>query len=86
MKQSNKEKTDEILEELKIDECVYPFTKFRVKEACKIAIQLTQSKIIQIIDKRIEELNDFRKYCHIYESWICDFNLEELESLKKEVK
>jgi DNA-binding transcriptional regulator GbsR (MarR family) len=53
------------------------------------AIQLTQSKIIQIIDKRIEELKKLRKVSEEkrYSELVIRYDelLEELESLKKEV-
>jgi hypothetical protein len=84
----------EILEEF-IEKCIrenhdiMPINKDHQKQLFKVLIQLTQSKIISIIDKRIEELEknfdsfpfarpvkDIEHYNEI---------IEELESLKKEV-
>jgi hypothetical protein len=61
------------------------------EKAVKLAIQLTQSKIIEKIDKRIEELEKEHKKFHGKVA-ICvkckeyDDKIEELQSLKKEVK
>jgi len=85
-----KELEKEILEEVKS----IIFTPFKeneefetsgwiINKVIKDAIQLTQSKTIQIIDKRIKELKHIRRFQ--IGKYRCIEPIQELQSLKKEL-
>jgi hypothetical protein len=81
MKQLEKEILSEMFDKNELSQLEEEGDAMVEFDELKQAIQLTQSKIIQIIDKRIEELKS--------QKWIDNEDnavIEELESLKKGVK